>query len=182
MNYLITHDMNNEEKQVIERKGLYCYDLRFDDDVLGIATIEKNVLVNRAGSIITDEKLTFGSEPHNNFIDFQMFSLENRELDTIEEIIRLRTPTMEELNYYTFCIGYDFLHKFFVNSGMPECDVVNEECKKLAKQFVKSKNYRNMNQSSYENLRDWIDGQRERIKRDYITAETRPFKKGREAR
>lgn len=182
MNYLITHDMSKKEKQEIERKGLYCYDLRFDDDVLGIATIEKNVWVNRAGSIITNEKLTFGNEKHNDFIDFQIFSLENKEVDTIKELLYSKIPSIEEINYYTFCIGYDLLNDFFANSGMPECDVVNEECKKLAQQFVKSKNYRNMNQSSYENLQDWIDEHKERIKKDYITVEPKPLKKGREAR
>lgn len=182
MNYLITHDMNDKEKQNIEKKGLYCYDLRDSDEGGEIATIEKSVLVNQIGSIITDEELKFGNKYYNSFIEFEEFSARNTEVDTIEELIYLKSKTKEELNYYAFCIGYDFLHKFFVNSGMPECDVVNEECKKLAKQFMKSKNYKNKYQSNYENLRDWVDEQEERIKSDYIIVERKTLKKGREAR
>lgn len=41
MKYFITSWKNNKEKKEIEKKGLYCYDLRCDDDGFSIATIEK---------------------------------------------------------------------------------------------------------------------------------------------
>ena len=69
MKYFITSWKNNKEKKEIEKKGLYCYDLRCDDDGFSIATIEKNVLVNRVGSIITDKKLNFNSKYFKKFIN-----------------------------------------------------------------------------------------------------------------
>lgn len=40
-------------------KGLYCYDLRSDDDGNGFAAIEPHVSVNHAGSVITNELIDF---------------------------------------------------------------------------------------------------------------------------
>lgn len=87
MKYLVTSYKNNAEKQEIENKGLYCYDLRHSDEGGEIAGIEKSVLVNRIGSIITDEKLKFGNKRYyNDFIDFKEFSANNTEVYTIEEL------------------------------------------------------------------------------------------------
>ncbi len=41
-------------------KGLYCYDLRSDDDGNGFAAIEPHVAVNHAGSVITNSPIDFG--------------------------------------------------------------------------------------------------------------------------
>ena len=86
MKYLITNYKNKEEKQEIENNGLYCYDLRHNDNGIGIATIEKSVFVNRVGSIITNKKLNFGNKSYNDFIDFKKFSSENQQVDRIEEL------------------------------------------------------------------------------------------------
>lgn len=87
MKYLVTSYKDNAEKQEIESKGLYCYDLRHSDEGGEIATIEKSVLVNRIGSIITDEELKFDSQnKYDNFIDFQEFSSKNTQVDIIEEL------------------------------------------------------------------------------------------------
>lgn len=88
MNYLITNYKDSKEKQEIENKGLYCYDLRHSDEGGRIATIEKSVLVNRIGSIITDKKLTFDTKiPYPDFIDFEEFSARNKEVQTIEQLL-----------------------------------------------------------------------------------------------
>ena len=86
MKYLVTSYKDNTEKQKIESKGLYCYDLRHSDEGGEIATIEKSVLVNRIGSIITDKELKFGNKYYNNFIDFEEFSARNTEVYTIEQL------------------------------------------------------------------------------------------------
>ena len=86
MKYLVTSYKDNKEKQEIESKGLYCYDLRHSDDGGKIATIEKSVLVNRIGSIITDKELKFGNKIYNSFIDFEEFSARNTEVYTIEQL------------------------------------------------------------------------------------------------
>lgn len=86
MKYLVTSYKDNAEKQEIESKGLYCYDLRHSDEGGEIATIEKSVLVNRIGSIITDKELKFGNKIYNSFIDFEEFSARNTEVYTIEQL------------------------------------------------------------------------------------------------
>ena len=90
MKYFITSWKNNKEKKEIEKKVLYCYDLRCDDDGFSIATIEKNVLVNRVGSIITDKKLNFNSKYFKKFIDFEKFSDVNKEVDSIEQLLKIK--------------------------------------------------------------------------------------------
>lgn len=106
MKYLVTSYMNNAEKKEIESKGLYCYDLRHSDDGGEIATIEKRVLVNRVGSIITDEQLKFGDKRYyNDFIDFQEFSSENTEVDTIEQL-QSEPPKKLNKNSYKVINGY----------------------------------------------------------------------------
>lgn len=89
MKFLITSYKDKQEKEDIKKQGLYCYDLRHSDDGTEIATIEKSVLVNRIGSIITNEELTFNN---TGFIDFEKFSLENTQVDTIEDTLAFK-PT-----------------------------------------------------------------------------------------
>lgn len=75
---------------------------------------------------------------------------------------------MDELYYYAFCIGYDFMNKFFSESRLPECDVVFEECKRLAKEFMKSKDYKDTSKSGYEKLGEWLKDNEQTIKKEYI--------------
>ena len=85
MKYLITSHKSNDEKQEIQKQGLFCYDLRHGDDG-DISTIEKGVLVNRAGSIITNEELTFGNTITTDMIYFDEFSANNIEVDRLEQL------------------------------------------------------------------------------------------------
>ena len=68
MKYFITSWKNNKEKK----------------------EIEKNVLVNRVGSIITDKKLNFNSKYFKKFIDFEKFSDVNKEVDSIEQLLKIK--------------------------------------------------------------------------------------------
>ena len=45
-------------------RGLYCYDLRQDDNGEYLATVERHVAVNHGGSIITDQPLDFEGKDH----------------------------------------------------------------------------------------------------------------------
>lgn len=78
---------------------------------------------------------------------------------------------MDELYYYAFCIGYDFMNNFFKNCEIPECDIVFEECKRLAKEFMNSTEYKDTNLSSYEQLENWIEKNKDTIKNNYLTTE-----------
>lgn len=84
MKFLIVDYKDKQEKEDIQKQGLYCYDLRHSDDGAEIATIEKRVLVNRIGSIITNNELIFDN---NDFMDFEEFVLENLQVETIEELL-----------------------------------------------------------------------------------------------
>ena len=75
MNYLITSYKNKEQKEIIEKKGLYCYDLRLNEEGNKFISIEKEVEYDRGGSIITDEKLKFPNTQFTDFIDFEEFIL-----------------------------------------------------------------------------------------------------------
>lgn len=91
MNYLITSYMDNQEKEEIKNKGLYCYDLRHSDDGTEIATIERSVLINRVGSITTNEELTFDD---TDCIDFEEFSSKNTQVDKIEQLLNSKNIQM----------------------------------------------------------------------------------------
>ena len=86
MKYLISHSLDSKEKQQLYHLGLYCYDLRDSDSGNDIASIEKNVLVNRVGSIITDRMLEFEKRP-NDFIDYEMFCINNTSVDSLDELL-----------------------------------------------------------------------------------------------
>ncbi len=94
MKYYITDYVPKKEKQDLLKKGLYCYDLRDCDFGSGIASIEKQVLVNNIGAIITNKELKFKKAP-NAFIDYDSFVEANEEVDTIEELL-LESKNNEE--------------------------------------------------------------------------------------
>lgn len=84
MRYFITNYQNQTAKDDLHSLGLFCYSLRSaDDDWSEIATIEEYVLVNRYGSIITNEAIHFQKQYPDNFIDFKEFELENQRVSSI---------------------------------------------------------------------------------------------------
>lgn len=86
MKYLITHSLSKDEKTDFEKQGLYCYDLRDSDEGNGIASIEKRVIVNNVGSIITNEEIKLGTKYEESFVDFEKFINSNQSVDIIEEL------------------------------------------------------------------------------------------------
>lgn len=88
MKYLVTHILSNEERKQYESKGLHCYDLRDSDFGNDIASIEKRVCVNRIGSMITNKEIKLGDKYPNDFVDYNDFTLKNKEVNTIEELLK----------------------------------------------------------------------------------------------
>lgn len=106
MKYLITNHKDEKERKEIEDIGLYCYDLRLSDLGNEIATIEKRVLVNRVGSIITNEKIKLGDKFPDDFIDYEEFTSNNTSVDTIEELLSdFRTRQLDD-NIYVLDLGF----------------------------------------------------------------------------
>lgn len=87
MKYLVTHSLSNEERKSYENKGLFCYDLRDSDFGHDIASIEKRVIVNNIGSMITNKEIKLGNRPDNNFVDYNTFVEKNRSVGTIKELL-----------------------------------------------------------------------------------------------
>jgi len=106
MKYLVTSHKDIKEKEEIQKQGLYCYDLRGSDDGVGVATIEKSILVNRVGSIITNEEIKFQKD---DFIDYDFFEKVNENVGTIEELVSSkianRTRKLDD-NMYVMDVGY----------------------------------------------------------------------------
>ncbi len=106
MKYLVTSHKDTKEKEKIQKKGLYCYDLRGCDDGVGIATIEENVLVNRVGSIITNERIEF---QENDFIDYDFFEKVNENVGTVKELLSSKNQNRSrklDNNMYVMDLGY----------------------------------------------------------------------------
>ncbi len=87
MKYLVTHILDNNERLKYEKMGLFCYDLRDSDFGNDIATIEKRVLVNRIGSIITNKEIKMGDKSSNDFVDYNDFIEKNKSVETIEKLL-----------------------------------------------------------------------------------------------
>lgn len=87
MKYLVTHILSKEERQEYESKGLYCYDLRDSDFGNDIASIEKRVLINRVGSMITNKEIKLGNTPETDYVDYNIFVSKNKLVDSIEELL-----------------------------------------------------------------------------------------------
>lgn len=98
MKYLETHILSREERKIYEQKGLYCYDLRDSDFGGNIATIEKRVIVNRIGSMITNEEIKMGNEYPNNYVDYESFVSINESVSTIDKLLD-KVKIKEEKDY-----------------------------------------------------------------------------------
>lgn len=84
MKYFITEYKSQEAKDNLRLLGLFCYSLRSSENNWSeIATIEEHVLINRYGSIITDEEIKLGTHYPENFIDFLEFSLQNTKVNSL---------------------------------------------------------------------------------------------------
>ena len=96
MKYLITHSLSSEEKKHYESKGLYCYDLRDSDFGNDIASIEKKVIVNRIGSMITNKEIKLGKTPNDNYIDYNSFVEKNKSVGTVDDLLKdIKNKNME---------------------------------------------------------------------------------------
>ena len=87
MKYLIK-DINKNEKEELEKKGLYCYDLRESDTGDEIANIERKVFVSKVGNMITNEKIEFGKSP-NEVVNYFDFCMKNEQVDKIEDLFEM---------------------------------------------------------------------------------------------
>lgn len=98
MKYLETQYLDNKERKKYEEKGLFCYDLRHSDDSRRIASIEKRVLVNRCGSIITNEEIPLEDKYSDNYKDYKEFIKDNECVNSVEELLNNEPFKFYEIN------------------------------------------------------------------------------------
>lgn len=84
MKYLVTHSLNKGERLAYEMSGLFCYELRDSDFGNDIASIEKRVIVNNIGSMVTDKEIDMGKV---GFIDYNEFCSKNEQVYKIKDLI-----------------------------------------------------------------------------------------------
>ena len=73
-----------------------------------------------------------------------------------------------EVNYITFCLGYDLLNEMFEKSETSECDRVYDFCNYLARKFIETDYYKNKRYSTYDMLQEWINENKDKIQSEYL--------------
>ena len=87
MLYFITDYKNKIEKYELEKLGVFCYDLRHSKESWNdIVTIENNVLIDRYGCLITNEKLVIGNKYPDDYLDFKEFAAKNNKVNHFEDL------------------------------------------------------------------------------------------------
>lgn len=79
-----TENLTIDLLNMIEHHSLYCYDLRISENLESI-TIEKNVLINRIGKIVTNVNLDIKD---NEFMNYDSFLSNAIEVLKIQELIK----------------------------------------------------------------------------------------------
>ena len=66
MKFLVTGHLTKEERQELEERGLFCYELRDSDMGNDINSIEKKVAINNVGAMVTNKEINFGKNSNNS--------------------------------------------------------------------------------------------------------------------
>lgn len=80
----------------------------------------------------------------------------------------IRNDYIDELYYHTFVLGYDLLNDRLQATDNRECDIAYDICYSLAKQYLKSEEYKNLKYSSYEMLVHWLNNNMELVDSYFI--------------
>lgn len=73
--------LERQEIRELQAKGYYVYQIRFNPDWHD--TIEKNVLINNMGEIITKEEIDFKNK---DYVLYNAFCKKNKIVESIEEL------------------------------------------------------------------------------------------------
>ena len=151
MKYYITNHHDLSEKKDLYKLGLYCYDLRDSDFGNDIATIEKSVLVNRVGSIITDKEIHFDK---SNFVDYNLFIKENISVDSIDDLLvsKIYLTTIKLDNDKNIIKEFDFLFSDTQNYNVIDKMKINEKKEYILNYYSNSNDYdlMNINDKNYK--------------------------------
>lgn len=73
-----------------------------------------------------------------------------------------------DVSYIAFCLGYDLMNDRLSQSENNECDLVYDFCNYLANKFVETDYYKNEWKSTYDNLREWLEDNKEIIQSEQL--------------
>ena len=73
-----------------------------------------------------------------------------------------------EVNYIVFCLGYDLINEMLSKSEVSECDTSYDFCDYLARTFIETDYYKNERKSTYDNLQEWINENKDIIKSEFL--------------
>lgn len=86
--YMLDIRLNNEQRKYFENKGYYCYDMRdsclYGDD----GTVEKNVLINNCGSLITTKDLGLDEQNYAMRLDDLMDQFKEMSYEEYQNITK----------------------------------------------------------------------------------------------
>ena len=74
----------------------------------------------------------------------------------------------KEINYIAFCLGYDLINNMLSESEVSECDLCYDFCDYLARKFIETNYYKNKLKSTYDNLQEWLDENKDIIKSEFL--------------
>jgi len=81
----------------------------------------------------------------------------------VMEMSREKYRTESEIHYITFVLGYDLLNEMLTKDPL-ECDIAYDFCDYLARKFIQTDYYKNERNSTYDNLQEWVNDNRDIIK------------------
>ena len=84
------------------------------------------------------------------------------------EMSKGKYQKQSEVSYIAFVLGYDFLNEMLTNSEVKECDVNYDFCNYLANKFLETDYYKNERNSTYDDLREWIEDNTVIIKSEHL--------------
>lgn len=117
MKYLETHYLDEEERNKCKEKGLFVYDLRGSDTGRDIACIEKSVLVNRIGCIVTNEEIPLGDKYPDNYKDYEEFTKDNLIVYSIDELLNIVPRNISDLDIVKFA------HQFLKDNNYADYEI-----------------------------------------------------------
>lgn len=83
------------------------------------------------------------------------------------EMSREKYRTENEIQYITFVLGYDLINEMLGKNSL-ECDRAYDFCDYLARKFIKTDYYKNERRSTYDNLREWLEDNKEIIQSEHL--------------
>ena len=89
----------------------------------------------------------------------------------VMEMSRGKYQEENEIHYIAFTLGYDLINEMLTRPDTAdplECDIAYDFCDYLARKFIKTDYYKNMQHSTYEMLQEWVNDNQEIIQSEYL--------------